>query len=257
VFVSPGTEATYRERFPELPSAHFITIANGFDEEDFADAVQNVPTSLKAGAELVLVHSGILYPSERDPRAFLEALASMKAASEISKADLRVVFRASGSEDYYRSLLVERNLDDIVYLEPAIPYRNALREMIDADGLLVFQAANCNRQIPAKLYECLRAGRPILALTDAAGDTAAVLTAEGIDSIAQIDDAVAIRRALREFLSRIRSGTAAVAPADRIARHSRRAKTAELASLLDSVLPSSHHQPAIVSADAGAADRAR
>ena len=38
--------------------------------------------------------------------------------------------------------------------------------MLRADGLLILQAANCNEQIPAKLYKYLRARRPIVALTD-------------------------------------------------------------------------------------------
>jgi hypothetical protein len=240
VFVSPGTADVYRERFPDVPSGRFATIANGFDEEDFTSALESVAARPSERA-LVLVHSGILYPSERDPRAFLDALARMKRERRISASDLRVVLRASGSEAYYQTLLGERDVEDIVRLEPAVPYADALREMMDADGLLVFQAANCNRQIPAKLYECLRARRPILALTDAAGDTAGALRAEGIDSIVRIDDADAIHAALGEFIATIRIGTAPVASLASLARHSREAKTAELASVLDSLLSSGTH----------------
>jgi hypothetical protein len=63
----------------------------------------------------------------------------------------------------------------VVLLAPALPYREALRETMDVDGLLVFQAANCNHQIPTKIYEYFRTRRPILALTDPSGDTAAAL----------------------------------------------------------------------------------
>jgi len=50
--------------------------------------------------------------------------------------------------------------------------------------LLLLQASNCNSQIPAKVYEYLRAGKPILALTDPEGDTATLLRNLGINTIA-------------------------------------------------------------------------
>src|SRR5204863_7150606 len=115
--------------------------------------------------------------------------------------------------------LAEQGLDDIVFLEPAIPYRDALAEMLAADGLLIFQAANCNHQIPAKIYEYLRARRPMLILTDAAGDTAAVVRAAGIDTMAPLDSAEAIERLLVDFIERIRAGRAPIAADAEIARH--------------------------------------
>jgi len=49
-------------------------------------------------------------------------------------------------------------------LTAMLPLATAVR--MAADALLVMQASNCNAQIPAKIYEYLRAGKPILALTD-------------------------------------------------------------------------------------------
>ena len=42
-------------------------------------------------------------------------------------------------------------------------------EMRRADGLLLFQGAQCNRQIPAKAYEYLASRRPIIGLIDSVG----------------------------------------------------------------------------------------
>lgn len=49
---------------------------------------------------------------------------------------------------------------------------------MSADRALLFQAPNRNHQIPAKLYEHLRAGNLILAMTGPTGDTAATLQRE-------------------------------------------------------------------------------
>ena len=47
-----------------------------------------------------------------------------------------------------------RGIQDLIELAPLVPYEGrAFAEQLAADGLLLFQAANCNHQIPAKLYE--------------------------------------------------------------------------------------------------------
>src|SRR5436853_2163344 len=107
--------------------------------------------------------------------------------------------------------------------------------MLSADGLLLFQGSSCNMQIPAKLYECLRAGRPIFAMTDPAGDTAAVLRSEGTEFIVPLDRKEDIAENFARFLS-LGHVSQARWPADD--RHSRRVRTRQLATLLDSVLPS-------------------
>jgi hypothetical protein len=103
------------------------------------------------------------------------------------------------------------------------------------DGLLVFQAANCNWQVPAKIYEYIRARRPILALTDPDGDTANVLKNEGIDTIGMLSSKEDTTRALVDFIARVRAGTAPIASDSGIARHSRYNHASEVAQLLDSV----------------------
>jgi hypothetical protein len=111
--------------------------------------------------------------------------------------------------------------------------------MQQSDGLLVLQAANCNYQVPAKLYEYLRARRPILALTDPQGDTAAVLRAAGVDSIAPLDSKEAIGRTFVAFLEQLRAKRAPLPSETAVAACSRRARTAQLAAVLDAVRDSS------------------
>ena len=89
-----------------------------------------------------------------------------------------------------------------IELMPAMGYRDALVEMLNADGLLVMQASNCNDQVPAKVYEYLRCRRPIVALTDPAGDTGAVLRRSGVTRSARLDSAEEIAALLLAFQRR-------------------------------------------------------
>jgi glycosyltransferase involved in cell wall biosynthesis len=232
VFTTPGTLRMYAERYPDIPQNRWAIIANGYDEENFLDAEQAIIGRDTLHERLVLVHSGLLYPLERDPRTFFAAVSDLRHAGAISPATVQIILRASGHEDYYRQYLHECGIDDIVRLEAFIPYQQALTEMLHADGLLVFQAANCNHQIPAKIYEYLRARRPIFALTDPQGDTARVLQEAGIDTLVALDSRQAITQGLLHFLAQVRAGRAPIASDHIIARHSRKSRTRELAELL-------------------------
>ncbi|PWF47662.1 glycosyltransferase [Massilia glaciei] len=231
VCTTPGALAACRARFPAAPEARFELIENGYNEDSFAPA----PQQARAGAPFTLLHSGLVYPSERDPGALFCALATLRDAGRIAPGTLRVLLRASGHDEVLMPMIARHRLGGIVELGGALPYREALAEMQAADGLLLLQAANCNAQIPAKLYEYLRARRPILALTDAAGDTAGKLRACGIDTIAALDSANAIAPALLLFMRLAGGGAAPVASAAIVAAQSRAARTAELAQLFDRI----------------------
>ena len=236
VFTAPGAARKYARRYPDIPASRWRLIRNGYDERDFAAAEALVHDSpRRKGGALRLVHSGLLYRSERDPRAFFAALGRLRCAGSISGRNLNVILRASGEEADYRRYVREHGLEEIVFLEPALPYREALAEMLGADGLLVFQAANCNHQIPAKLYECLRAGRPILALIDPEGDTAGELREAGVGTIVPLDREEEIVRELPGFLERVgerrdESG------GDSINGYTRRQRSRELAELFESIV---------------------
>ena len=235
VFTTPGAMRLYTERYRDIPQSRFTIIENGYDESAFGQAEQGQDPGRSNGGPLVLVHSGTVYPSERDPRTFFGALSVLCRNGEIKPELLRIVLRATGCDDYLRGLIKDYGIGEIVKLEPALSYRDALSEMLAADGLLVLQAANCNYQVPAKVYEYLRARRPILALTDPAGDTAAVLKDAGIDTIAPLDSHEEISSLIIRFLELLRRQRAPVARDAKIAAASRWARTIELASVLDEI----------------------
>lgn len=238
VFTTPGAIRMYAERYPEIPSSRWALIPNGYDEENFARAEASgeyLQAVADKSDQIVLLHSGVLYPSERDPTQFFAALAELKKTGKLLAGQVRVVLRATGHDDLHSRLITENGLEDIVFLEPSIGYEAALAEMLTVDGLLVFQASNCNHQIPAKIYEYLRARRPILALTDPAGDTARVLYDAGLQSVVPLDDQRAIAEKLAGFIDDIRRHRAAVASNDKIIEHSRQARTRILAELLDEI----------------------
>ncbi len=244
VFVAPSAITMYRERFPDLSPCKLVLIENGYDEEIYKRAELSLPTvrAHQADRPITLLHSGIIYRSERDPTHFFAAIASLKSRGLISAGNLQIVLRASGDEADFRKDLRRLDIEDVVRLEAAIDYVKALQEMMTVDGLLILQAANCNAQIPAKLYEYLRAARPILALTDPQGDTAQTMNKLGTGLVARLDSTSDIEQALLQFVAQIKSGTWHRAEAASVATYSRRTQAGQLAALLDALVEHSRRE---------------
>lgn len=229
ILTTPMTVKDYETRFPKIPTSRFCLIENGYDEENFVAAEENIAEREDKNKQIVLIHSGIVYPSERDPVPFFQAIAALYKQGLISPTSFKVILRATGHDEYISQLIDKFGIGEIVLLEPFIPYQDALSEMLSASGLLILQASNCNNQIPAKFYEYLRARRPILALTDPAGNTAAALINMGINTIAALDSKDDIMNGLQNFLKLVKEGNAPVASIEKIRNNSRRSKSKELA----------------------------
>jgi glycosyltransferase involved in cell wall biosynthesis len=217
-----------------MPAERFALIENGYDEESFAGVDTSDRSPLNPGM-LTLLHSGIVYPEERDPTELMRGLAILQSEGAIAPGTFRVRFRAPVHGELIAKLAREAGVEPLVEILPSIPYRQAIQEMMRADALLLLQAANCNQQIPAKAYEYFRTGRPIVALTDPAGDTAETMRRAGCANVAPLDDARAIADLLRRWVRGRDHDVLNMPSPHAIDAHSRRSRTAELARMLDSV----------------------
>ncbi|MGK5023196.1 glycosyltransferase [Janthinobacterium sp. RB2R34] len=238
VCTTPGAIDSHRRRLTQVDAKRFCLIENGYDEAGFTECASHARGRHRS--RFLLLHSGVIYPSERDPQALFAALARLKQGGALAAHNFQLLLRATGHDDWLSGLLARYGIADLVTLAPLQAHHEALREMQSADGLLLLQAANCNGQIPAKLYEYLRCRRPVLALTDLAGDSAAKLRLCGIDTIGQLASSSDCARALLRFLDLARQGCAPLASDGAIVLQSRQARSHALAELLDQV---THRSP--------------
>ena len=265
VFATAEARDEFQRNFPQVATERLRVVENGYDEGDFFAAEQlRSPGSVAASAvpasampasaagngvgagptappppkPLVLVHSGLLSPDTRSPVPFFEALAEVLENGCFNGQPVQVVFRASHSEAEHRPVAERLGLAGVVRWEGGLPYRQALAEMLGADGLLIFQGHQHDSQIPAKIYEYCRAGRPVMGLVGPGGKTARFMEAEGLVHLAPLLEAQAIVPVLRQFLAGLQDGTAPVVPLERARQFSRECRTAELAAVLDAVVAS-------------------
>ena len=180
----------------ERAGAQAVAITNGFDPDERV-------TAGKAEAGLApdrysLVHTGRLGFSFRSPRPLLEALRRLRKRAPGIAARFEVVLAGPLSE-------VERELVDAPDLEGTVravgtldrPATLALQSA--ADGLLLMVTpSRMQTAVPAKLYEYMAAGRPILVLGE--GSTAAKIVREtDTGLVTSATDPEAIGKALGEL----------------------------------------------------------
>ena len=236
VLTTSGAMHDYAGRYPDAARENRLAvIPNGYEESAFEGLTPHL-TARQDAAPLRLVHSGILYADGRNPVPFLTALARLKSTGFIGADSLQVILRASGFEGVYQQHIERLDLPEIVTLAPQVSNREALKEQAEADGLLLFQGECFNHQIPAKVYEYLRMGRPIFALVGERGDTTELLRRTGGAVLAPLEDVEAIQDRLAKFISLIRIGNAPEADAQVVSGLSRSERALQLASLLDTVL---------------------
>lgn len=162
-------------RYPAKPREEFVAIPNGYDEEDFS-SVDGL--SMPSSDELLIVHAGSISESFRDPRPMFEAVRRGAEAGLLDPSRIRLRFLGGGpfgesaemNEAVKRAGLMER-----VEFLPRVSYEASLAELSRASVLLLLQASRDTVDlVPAKLFEYLRARRPVLALVPM-GATAEVL----------------------------------------------------------------------------------
>lgn len=236
VFTTDSARDTYAQRYSHIAQKKFQVIENGYDEDGFnGHERSHAKGALRQDQQIKLLHSGVLYSEGRDPTHFFAAIAVLKQLGVATGDTLRIVLRAPGEMNYFKDLIAQHQIGDIVFVEPPIPYHEALTEMLSADGLLVFQGALFNTQIPAKIYEYFRARKPIFGLIDLQGETARVLTKAGFSNIADMNSTEEITKTLDVLLFQIRAGQAYVATEELVAASSRTHRARQLAQILDQI----------------------
>lgn len=233
IFTTPGAARMYCERYPEALK-RITVIENGYDEESFSKSIIKIDSPLNFGS-ITLLHSGIVYPSERDPTNLFLALGILKRSGRLVSGQFKLRFRAAVHNNLINELASKNDVYDLIETMPPLPYREALQEMLQADALLIMQGSGCNEQVPAKIYEYMRCAKPIIGLTDLRGDTAGVLRSAGINAIANLASADDIVQKLPEFIAAVRTGEAAIASPATIADASRYGRSNILANHFDAL----------------------
>jgi glycosyltransferase involved in cell wall biosynthesis len=207
VFVTATNRDDFAREYGPAVAARFTVVNNGCDTGEFA----GLEAEPAPGAPFVLLHAGSLYGA-RNPAGLFRALAQAIADGSVDRSTFRLRFmgRIGIPNVDLPAVARELGLSDVVEFVSHVPRRQGLQAMVNASALLIVQPVT-TVSIPAKLYEYMAAGRPILALAEPGGETAALVerTRAGITVLADDEDAVAA--ALGRVVALARDGFVPVA----------------------------------------------
>jgi len=166
-----------------------ITVYNGWDEEDF-HALR--PSGASQG--FVLSYFGNVY-ARRSLSKFFEAVRILREQGMLPEG---TSIRLYGN--FFRETIAEvedSGIKDIVLIIPQLDHRDALQAMLDSDVLLlVLNSSGPRGTLSSKVFEYLRAQRPILAMVPAHNEAADLLKENGHHHICAMESADSIRHAL-------------------------------------------------------------
>lgn len=231
---TPYLRGDFLDRYPDLAPDKVRVIFNGYDEEDFSGL--EPPTR---SSRFEILHAGLVPADYRDPAPLLEAVASLIGEGRISRDLVRITFLGAGKylqSPAFSKTVQHLGLDPVVQVPTRIPNRAIPRRLRQASCLLLLQASDDTRSlIPAKAFEYLRTGQPILALT---------LEGATSDLLKEMEHCVAVSPSdhtrLRDVVAALyREWQESSAPiwVDRpVQRFERAALTSELAGILDDLV---------------------
>lgn len=141
----------------------------------------------------------------------------------------------------------------MVTLDPRMTHQECIAHVLSADALLLMQSTpHTNMQIPAKFYEYLRAGRPILTMAPLDSATAQIARECGAGWQVDAKDPAALRAVLMEMIELHRAGRLK-SDHPSAARFERRQLTVRLAEIMrqccHSVPLAAQESPAVVSSE--------
>ena len=129
----------------------------GYSEEDFKGLSPDLLFK-EGGTEEIILHAGNIF-DHQNPKLFWQTL-----KNEIDKGrKLKLVFIGTVSPEIKQSIK-NSGLEAFTEFKGFLPYNEMLREMMKASYLLV--CATEPRHVPGKLFEYLRAQKPIIAFGD-------------------------------------------------------------------------------------------
>ena len=149
IFVTKSTREDYIKKYPFLEEKSFV-LYWGYNE----DAFQNLPESYKTEEEII-THAGNIFDYQNPPELWKRIRKEIETGRKIKLKFIGTVSPLIKKE-------IEKNdLNKITEYLGFLPYSKMIEELKKSSYLLV--CASEKRHVPGKLFEYLRAGKPILA----------------------------------------------------------------------------------------------
>ena len=225
VTVSPN----WAERLEKLGAPKADVIYNGFDENDLIQAGE--PTKSE---KFTLTYLGVLF-KVRNPECLWQALGEMVAEDADFAGQLQVKLIGQVDKEVTQTI-AKHGLNDHVVISPYIPHDQVADALHQSSVLLLPLMSDAETDtlglIPAKLFEYMASGRPILCIGSTDGDTAKILNETRAGGTVEFHDKDTAKASVKSLFQRYLSDGLPDNATTEISRFSRKRLSEEYSILL-------------------------
>lgn len=229
IYISDRLAQQARETFADLPADRFVVIENGYDEADFGSLP---PFHRAPGLPLRLLNVGTIYSSA----GFEAVLQSIEQVRRDRGPDAIRLIHVGPLLGDQKERLSAPDIADCVELRGTVPHSQIATLMNSVDiHLLTVPDGDESRpaNIPGKVYEQLRSGRPIL-YVGARGDSWNRVADAAAGWTLTPQEQASLTELLQSLVDQATQGTLrSGALRERVQRFERRELTRALADVLD------------------------
>ncbi len=224
IVTSPST----KKEFALKTKTPITVITNGYDEESTKEEVI-LDTAFS------LVHIGSLL-SQRNPKILWEVLSEMATEDKNFATDLKIKLVGAVSDEVIKTINyynLHKQLDIVGYVSHneaiAIQKKSQILLLIESDR------AETTAIIPGKVFEYLKANRPILALLPKNSDVASIVEDTHSGTVFLYTEKEKLKKELKRLYNAYQNGTI-VCTQNNIKQYSRKALTNKMAQVIKTVL---------------------
>lgn len=202
-------------------------IDQGYDEQDFRDYRSSTADKFTVG------YLGT-FSSDCDPKPAFRALGELISRNLIPKEEMRFLHVGASLHLDVGRLAKEHGLGEVLETKGYLSHREAIRQMGEVSLLLLVTSGD-PRVFPAKVFEYLRLGKPILCIAPEKSKLAEFLREMKAPAVVSPGDGEGIKQAFISSFADFRNGKSTDREKDDLKRFERRTLTSRLASLFDEV----------------------
>ena len=225
VTVSPN----WASRLERLGAPKADVVYNGFDESDIVQTNDAV-----ASDKFTLTYLGVLF-KVRNPESLWQALGELIPEDPVFAEKLQVKLIGQVDKEVMQTI-ADNGLQSHVTLSPYIPHDQVAEALHQSSILLLPLMSDAETDtlglIPAKLFEYLASGRPILCIGPTNGDTAHILDEAKAGITVAFEDKERMKTVVKDLYREHSEGKTLFDGNKAIEKYSRKSLAGEYAQLL-------------------------
>jgi len=192
ISVSPLINDKLQKKHDKIDKEKYDLIYNGYDPDDFNN-IQKTKNK-----KFVITHTGI-FNATRSPVMFLGALRELFDEDKKLKENMEIRLIGSSLGEDINELIIRQGLSQNVKVAGYLKHDDCVKEIVNADALLLIQSYDNLEAYSGKIFEYLYSKNPIIALAPPLGCAAELIKKTKSGIIAEENNTENIKRIIKEI----------------------------------------------------------